>query len=553
MRVVLLCVLLVALIPLAVVPVSAQGNCDQFNFVPSRLVPGSSARVIYNNDGIGVVFRDSPGREQSGSRVIRALPEGTVLSIIRGPQCFDGNIWWEIELPTGETGWLSEGNATEYFIEPYTISVYVFEPDGNNPRQLNRWRIDTNGNIQSRDTLLVPGGDAIAASEIWQEADITAANEALLNRRQNCPEVLTGTAWENVNNAADVLVPEGDFEYYPSPDGGKIFLIRHRALRIPACGNAPGNYYGISTVHLLSTREVIDLFPFAQNAGARSTESCFSPTVDNVAWRTRLSEIEWSPDSDTVAFTARYLDDDAGGRPCAFYYTFMIDVFSGNIISVAEARRPGWGEGGTRLYYFTQDTDNGYNILDTDFWQLSNGEVSQISIPEGAEPMPGAFDSTGVLLPWTEDGRQVLMCTGPINCPGVYSYDVVELRASPVVETPDIFQPFQVRSVHYVAGNTRILWLTQEGAAYIQALQGIDAGNFGPVRLEEGLSTEEVWVMPGGIYAVLKLSNGSFALLNTISRDLTDLGVLKERSAETTESTGEVETTTPEETPTEGE
>jgi hypothetical protein len=546
MRLVLLCALLVALVSLGAVPADAQGNCDQFNFVPSRLVPGSTARVIYNNDGIGVVFRDSPGREQSGSRVIRALPEGTVLSIVRGPQCFDGNIWWEIELPTGETGWLSEGNATEYFVEPYTISVYVFEPDGNNPRQLNRWRIDINGNIKSRDTLLVPGGDAIAASEIWQEADINAANEALLNRRQSCPEVLNGTAWESVNNAEDVLVPEGDFEYYPSPDGGKIFLIRHRTLRIPACGNAPGDYYGISTVHLLSTRNVTDLFPFAQHSGARSKESCFSPTVSNVAWQTQLSDIEWSPDSDTVAFTARYLDDDDGGRPCAFYYTFIIDVFSGNITSVAEARRPGWGEGGTRLYYFTQDTDSGYNILDTDFWQLSNGDVSQISIPDGAQPMPEVFDSTGVILPWTEEGRKVLMCTGPIGCPGVYSYDVVELQSSPVVESPDIFQPFQVRSVHYVAGSTRILWLTQEGAAYIQALQGIDAGNFGPVRLEPGLTVEDLWIMPGGIYAVLKLSSGNFALLNTINRDLTDLGVLHERTAEPEETA----TATPEETPT---
>jgi hypothetical protein len=51
----------------------------------------------------------------------------------------------------------------------------------------------------------------------------------------------------------------------------------------------------------------------------------------------------------------------------------------------------------------------------------------------------------------------------------------------------------------------------------------------------------------------LKLSNGSFVLLNTISRDLTDLGVLRERAAETPESTDEPETTPPQETPTEGE
>jgi len=49
----------------------------------------------------------------------------------------------------------------------------------------------------------------------------------------------------------------------PSPDGGKVLLVRHRVLPIPTCGGAPGAYFGISTVHFLSSQGASMLFPTA--------------------------------------------------------------------------------------------------------------------------------------------------------------------------------------------------------------------------------------------------------------------------------------------------
>ncbi len=549
-RVILLISLLSATFGMSInaLPVAnAQDDGCAERAVPSRLQVGGTARVILNGDGIGVIFRDNPGKERSGSEVIRALPEGEILTLLTGPICIEANIWWEVDLTTGERGWVSEGDVTTYFIEPYSISLFIVEPDANNPRQLNRWRIDADGNIQARENFVVPGGDPVPARDLWQEPDLNAASADLLQRRADCPDVLVGTPWETALSAGDAIVPEGAFDYYLSPDGGKIFLVRHRVLMMPACGSAIGRYYGVSTTHLLTPDAITDFFPFGQSSGARSKDSCLAPDVVNFAWRTELNEVVWSPDSDTVAFVARYIDQDVGTRTCAYYFTFMIDVYSGSVNAIAEGRHVGWGEGGARLYYFTQQTDNGYNILSQTFWQLGDGATNEIGLGAGSEPLPQALDSTGVYLPWSEDGRQLLICADD-NCTGVFTFDTVRRQAAPVVVTPEVFQPFEIKDIYFVAGGTRLLWLTTFGQAYLQGLQGIDSGNWGSVALDslgEGVTIDTVTVMPGGIHVLLHLNNGDYAILNTISRNIQNLGQLTERSAPTSgESTENTETTT---------
>lgn len=512
--------------------VYAQDDGCAERAVPSRLQIGGTARVILNGDGIGVIFRDNPGKERSGSQVIRALPEGEILTLLTGPICLEANSWWEVDLTTGERGWVSEGDVTTYFIEPYSISLFIVELDATNPRQLNRWRIDADGNIQARGTFLVPGGDAVPARDLWQEPDQNAATADLLQRRANCPEVLVGTPWEVAPTAEDVVVPEGEFDYYLSPDGGKIFLIRHRVLMMPACGSAIGRYYGVSTTHLLTQQDITDFFPYGQSSGARSKDSCLTPDVTNFSWRTELNEIVWSPDSDTVAFVARYIDQDVG-RVCAYYFTFMIDIYSGSVNGIAEGRHVGWGEGGARLYYFTQQTDNGYNVLNQTFWQLGDGVTTEIGLPDGSAPLPQAFDSTGVYLPWTSDGRQILICADD-NCTGVFSFDTVRRQSAPLMVTPEVFRPFEVKNVVFVAGGTRLLWLTTFGQPYLQGLQGIDSGNWGSVDLDDlgaGVTVDQMIVMPGGIHVLLQLNNGEYAILNTVSRNMQVLGQLAERTA----------------------
>ncbi len=66
----------------------AQDPCS--GLVPSRLQSGQTARVVLNGDGLGNTVRDGPGKDQSGSQVISALPEGAIVTVSQGPICLDG-------------------------------------------------------------------------------------------------------------------------------------------------------------------------------------------------------------------------------------------------------------------------------------------------------------------------------------------------------------------------------------------------------------------------------------------------------------------------------
>ncbi|NDJ86990.1 MAG: hypothetical protein GYB66_14010, partial [Chloroflexi bacterium] len=391
----------------------AQDPCN--GLVSPRLQIGDTARVLFNGDGLGSALRDNPGKEQSGSRFVTTMPEGTVITVLEGPVCLDGMVWWQVSVPDGTQGWVAEGDAQQYYLEPFVLATEVLEPVYAPPRELQRWEVRYSGNVTTLVPLAVPYAEPRPAREVWQQPDIDAANAALAERRASCPDVLEDTPWEGVTDAGDAIVPEGEYDYYPSPDGGKVFLVRHFVLPIPECGGAPGPYFGISTTHLLrEDRDIIDLFPYGQHGGVRSREACMSPDVDNLAWTTNLSEVVWSPDGDTVALTVRYLDQDTAGRPCAYYFVFLVDVFNGNVTPVAEGRRTFWASGGTRLHYLSFTVDNGYNILEERLMALSDSQTTQVNVSTAADGgvqfVPGSFNSTGVVLPVTADGTRVLVC-----------------------------------------------------------------------------------------------------------------------------------------------
>lgn len=67
------------------------------------------------------VTTGSPNRVRAdGTRQaseIGQIPPGALFSIIGGPKCADGILWWNINYD-GLIGWTAEGEAGEYFIEP---------------------------------------------------------------------------------------------------------------------------------------------------------------------------------------------------------------------------------------------------------------------------------------------------------------------------------------------------------------------------------------------------------------------------------------------------
>jgi hypothetical protein len=373
----------------------------------------------------------------------------------------------------------------------------------------------------------VPDAETIIARDRWQPADINAANDALNARRQQCPEVLAGTPWEGLSNAADVEVEESDFEIVAAPSGGRALLIRHWVLPMPTCGGAPGPYFGVSMVHFVRTEQgITDLFPFGQHGGTRSQETCLSPDVHDSAWTTYIGRAEWSPDSDTIALAVRYLDQDTANpaRDCAYYFVFLVDVFNATVTPIAEARRPFWGGGGTRLYYFTFEVDNAYNILSEQLWLLSDGQVSQVNVSEaeGVQFVPMVFNSTGTQLPVNEDGSEIIVCNYASGCPEVLQFNTARRLFSDPITIPDDLAPREIAEVMYVANDTRLLWRTVDGRLYVQSIAGPDR-NYSQ-QLTTGLPTDarvvEVALVPTGIGAILEFENGDYMLMNTFTLEL---------------------------------
>ncbi|MBN1202196.1 MAG: hypothetical protein JXJ20_10105 [Anaerolineae bacterium] len=104
----------------------AVGRTDAAGFAPSgqvydqcpgaplsRLMVGQRGRVTFT-DGRPVNVRMDPGGELVGS-----MPEGAEFNIWHGPICRDGYAWWYVEFDDGASGYVAEGDADGYYLEPW--------------------------------------------------------------------------------------------------------------------------------------------------------------------------------------------------------------------------------------------------------------------------------------------------------------------------------------------------------------------------------------------------------------------------------------------------
>lgn len=68
---------------------------------PGEIGPGARVAVT-GTQGSGLNLRAEPG---TGGQVIVNAREGTILTVVEGPQEADGYIWWKLRTDAGEEGW----------------------------------------------------------------------------------------------------------------------------------------------------------------------------------------------------------------------------------------------------------------------------------------------------------------------------------------------------------------------------------------------------------------------------------------------------------------
>lgn len=77
-----------------------------------RLTVGGQGRVT---PGVPNKMRNSPG---TAGAQIGSIPGEGVFTVVAGPQCADGYLWWQVNYE-GTIGWTANGGNGEYWVEPY--------------------------------------------------------------------------------------------------------------------------------------------------------------------------------------------------------------------------------------------------------------------------------------------------------------------------------------------------------------------------------------------------------------------------------------------------
>ncbi|MEM9954585.1 MAG: hypothetical protein AAF846_23450 [Chloroflexota bacterium] len=104
--------------PIVSMPDSIQAPQSNCGTAPTpRLAIEQTARITFT-DGTPLNLRADPA-----GTLLTQLDEGTIATVVEGPVCANGYFWWRLEFPSLGTisgGWAAEGDANDYYLEPFT-------------------------------------------------------------------------------------------------------------------------------------------------------------------------------------------------------------------------------------------------------------------------------------------------------------------------------------------------------------------------------------------------------------------------------------------------
>jgi Bacterial SH3 domain len=75
---------------------------------PAGIAPGALV-IVEGTGGAGLNLRAEP---TTSAKLVGSAREGTVLTVLEGPQEADGYVWWKVRTPNGTEGW----GAAKYLV-----------------------------------------------------------------------------------------------------------------------------------------------------------------------------------------------------------------------------------------------------------------------------------------------------------------------------------------------------------------------------------------------------------------------------------------------------
>ncbi|WP_119068013.1 SH3 domain-containing protein [Aggregatilinea lenta] len=510
------CVILLLALP--IVPgapaAHAQNGCD--GLIAPRLTPGGAGRV---SSSLGVSLKNVPATSAGGATELATLPTDTVFTVLDGPQCNQGYAWWQIQLPSGVTGWAAEGNATDYFLEPTTIGLYTYRrsPDATT---VTRFFVTPDGAARQEAVFTVPPLDATPASA-WQQVELDTLTQGLTDVAQNCPERFVGTPWADEAARTDptnVALPVLDYTIYPAPAGDRLLLVRSLMLPLPRCVTALPDEAGMTRVTLLAEDGTeTELFPFPQHGTIPASQDRYALSEPD-APRVYLDEIKWSPDGGYIAFVVAYRDtcEDAD---CYRFQMYVYNTGSGQLYVPGEGRHVAWANNGAQLLAFRLlaegDTQRGHL-----YSMNPDGTGRQeVWLPGGAVYLSSTQTALG--FPWNAGGTRVLIGNGGTE--QVMMLNIVDRGLTSPAAVPDIAAPLNRLSVDFVKGDSALLWTTIRGQFVLQDVRSGEAVRLTSEVASTGVPLREVRPFSTGLHVLLEMSNGTAYVLDLTADRLTQV------------------------------
>jgi len=335
-----------------------------------------------------------------------------------------------------------------------------------------------------------------------------------------CPDRLKRTPWEGAASADAILdapLPALDYDFYPSPLGDALVLVRHLYHDLPRCETVIPQKIGISTVSILrASGEETLLFPFAQHASLPASQDRYAlthPDAPNVY----LDEVVWSPQGRYIAFVAAYRDL-CGGADCVRYHLYIWNVETGQLYIHGEARHVAWADGGEAINFFRLINEgDGRQAAHLYTMRPDGANRQEIWLPGGATYL--TTNQTPLGLPWNAGGTRVLV----ENAGGqeVMLLNVSDRDFSPRIDIPDMMPQPNRLAVHLLRGESMLLWTTIQGVFVTQNVRSGEWARLNSQLASTGVPLVQVRPYPLGPRALIELADGSAYVLNAEADTLT--------------------------------
>ncbi len=488
--------------------IAAQSPCD--GLVAPRLQTSGTARVtsIY-----GLSLKNRPATGAAGATELALLPFGTVVTVMDGYTCNFGYVWWQVRLPDGTTGWIAEGSAGEYFAEPFSDRLNLFRPNDDRTR-IDRYAVTRDGTAEYRGSFAVTL-PPVTPGDVWQQVEIDRLAEALETLRTECPDRLGNSPLAGVTALDDALrlsLPPSEYDFYPSPSGERILLVRHYHLLVPRCDTVIPERVGISTVSVLdATGSETALFPFPQHGSVPPSQDTYAETEPD-PWSVYLDEVVWSPHETYIAFVAAYRDRCE--QACFRFHIYIANLDTGQLTNIGEGRHLAWTNGGEGINFFRLSwTGDGRQKAHLYTSRADGSALQEIWLPGGAHYV--SPEQRALNLPWNTSGTRVMVANAGMAEVMLFKLD--DRAFTPPVTVPDRMPQLNRLSVHIIRGETAFLWTTIRGNFVIQDVRTGQWRDLNSEVASTGIAPRRVEPFATGDAALVTMADGTAYVLDLVA------------------------------------